>query len=84
MRCSVNTISHIASNAQRRVDEVPVTIDRPIQIAPPTMDLELVPALARAASCAVTPLALRLTHHWQQLRLPLPGALMAFGDPAQS
>ena len=64
-----------------RVDEVPIAIHRPIQVAPATMNLEVgfvdVPALTRAASCAVTPLAQRLTHHGQQLRLPLPDALVA-------
>src|SRR5712675_1263514 len=63
--------SHIASGAQLRVDEVPVTIDGPIQVAPAAVDLEVgfvdVPALARAASCAMTPLAQRLIHHGQQL-----------------
>jgi hypothetical protein len=48
------------------------------------MDLEVgfvdVPALARAASRAVTPLAQRLPHHGQQLRLPLPDALVADSD----
>ncbi len=61
--------SHVTGRAQHRVDEVPVAIDRPIQVAPATMDLEVgfvdVPTLARAASCAVTPLAQRLTHHGQ-------------------
>ena len=51
------------------------------------MNLEVgfvdVPALTRAASCAVTPLAQRLTHHGQQLRLPLPDALVADSEPAQ-
>ena len=56
-----------------RVDKVPIAIDRPIRVAPATMNLEVgfvdVPALTRAASCAVTPLAQRLTHHGQQLHL---------------
>ena len=69
------------------VDEVSIAIDRPIQVAPATMNLEVgfvdLPALTRAASCAVTPLAQRLTHHGQQLRLPLPDALVADSEPAQ-
>jgi hypothetical protein len=79
--------SHVTGRAQHRVDEVPVAIDRPIQVAPAAMNLEVgfvdVPTLARAASCAVTPLAQRLTDHRQQLRLPLPDALVAHGEPAQ-
>src|SRR5215472_12210559 len=79
--------SHVTGLAQHRVDEVPVAIDRPIQVAPAAMDLEVgfvhIPALARTASCAVTSPAQRLAHHGQQLRLPLPDALMADGEPAQ-
>src|SRR5215471_21365396 len=79
--------SHVTGLAQHRVDEVPVAIDRPIQVAPAAMDLEVgfidIPALARTASCAVTPLAQHLAHHGQQLRLPLPDALMADGEPTQ-
>src|SRR5215470_15512173 len=60
---------------------------RSIQVAPAAMDLEVgfvdIPALARTTSCAVTPLAQHLAHHGQQLRLPLPDALMADGKPAQ-
>ena len=78
---------HIAGRAQHRVDEVPVAIDRPIQVAPAAMDLEIgfidIPALAGAASYAVTPLAQRLGHYGQQLRLPLPDAFVADGEPTQ-
>ena len=73
--------------AQHRVDEVPVAINRPIQAAPAALDLEVVsvgiPTLARAASYAMTPLSQRLAHRGQQLRLPLPDALMADSEPAQ-
>ena len=52
---------HATGCAQHCVDEVPVTIDRPIQVAPAAVDFEVgfvdVPTLARAASCAMTPLA---------------------------
>src|SRR5215469_800043 len=34
-------------------------------------------------SCAMTPPAQRIFHHGQQLRLPLPDALMADVEPAQ-
>jgi hypothetical protein len=83
LRCS-----HIASGAQHCVDEIPVAVDCSIQVAPPAMDLEVgfveLPALAGVASSAVAPLAQRLTHHGQQLCLPLPDALMADGEPASS
>jgi hypothetical protein len=53
--------SHVTGRAQHRVDEVPVAIDRPIQVAPAALDLEVgfvnIPALARAVSCAATPLS---------------------------
>ncbi len=79
--------SHVTGRAQHRVDQVPVAIDRPIQVAPAAMDLEVgfvdIPALAGAAPYAVTPLTLRLAHHGQQLRLPLPDAFMADGETAQ-
>ena len=67
---------HVTGRAQHRVDEIPVAIDRPIQVAPAAMDLEVdfvsVLALTRAASNAVSPLAQRLAHHGQRLRLPPP------------
>ena len=46
--------SHGTGRAQHRVDEVPVAIDRPMQVAPAAMNLEVgfvdVPALARTDS----------------------------------
>ena len=79
--------SHVTGRAQHRVDEVPVAIDRPIQVAPAALDLEVrfvgIPTLARAASHAMTPLSQRLAHHGQQLRLPLSDVFMADGEAAQ-
>jgi hypothetical protein len=76
--------SHVTGRAQHRVDEVPVAIDRPIQVAPAAIHLEIgfvdVPALT---TYAVTPLAQRLAHHGQQFGLPLADAFMADGEPAQ-
>ena len=78
---------HVTGRAQHRVDEIPVAIDRPIQVAPVALDLEVslvsLPALTRAASYAVSPLAQRLAHHRQQLRFPPPDGFMADSEPAQ-
>src|SRR5262249_59055540 len=73
--------------AQHRLDEVPIAIDRPIQIAPTALDLEVgfinIPTLARALTSAVPSLAQRLTHYRQQLGLPLPDAFVADSETTQ-
>ena len=78
---------HVTGRTQHRVNQVPVAIDRPIQVAPLTVDLQVgligIPALARPATGAVTPLTQRLAHHRRQLRLPLSNALMADSEPTQ-
>jgi hypothetical protein len=79
--------SHVTGRAQHRVDEVPVSIGRPIQVAPAAMDLEgslvSVLALTKAAYNAMAPPAQRHAHHGQQLRFPPPDGLMADGEAAQ-
>jgi hypothetical protein len=55
---------NIVGRAQNRIDEIPVAIDRAIQVASSALDLEVglvgLPVLARAASTTVASHAQRL------------------------
>ena len=78
---------HVTGRAQHRVDQVPVAIDGPIQIAPLALNLEVglicIPTLPRPTPCAMTPFAQSFAHDGQQLRLPPTDTFVADGEPAQ-
>jgi len=78
---------HVPAFAEHHVDKVSVTIDRPIQITPAALDLQVclvdIPAPAGPAPHAVTPLTPRVSHDGQQLRFPYPDGFVADRVPPQ-
>jgi hypothetical protein len=78
---------HISGRAEHGVDQVSVPVDRPTQIAPLALNLEIrlvdVPADAWSPPGAVPPLAESIFHNRQQLRLPVPNGLTDHHEPAQ-
>ena len=78
---------HVAVLAEHRVDQIAVSIDRPIQVAPPAPDLQVrlihVPVAATGAAPAMPAPAEFVGQDGRELRLPLPDGLVAKDDPAE-
>jgi hypothetical protein len=78
---------HVAVLAQHGVDQVSVTVDCPVEIAPSAADLQVglvnIPADPGASPCPATPFTQFIAHDGKQRRLPVADGLVADLNPAQ-
>src|SRR5215207_8474412 len=77
---------HVAVLAQHGIDEIAVTVDGAVQIAPPATNLQVslvdVPVTATSAAPATPALTEFIGQQRGELRLPLAGRFVTEDDPA--